>query len=97
MATHPINLVLRFILELAAWFALGYWGWVAHQGVMRWLLTIGLPFAAIVVWGVFRVPGDPRDAPVAVPGIVRLALEGIILFGGALALYASDRKEWGVA
>lgn len=97
MANHPINLLLRFILELAAWLALGYWSWVAHQGSMRWLLVLGLPLTTIVIWGVFRVPENPHEALVAVSGIVRLILEGIILFGGALALYASDLKEWGIA
>lgn len=43
------------------------------------------------------MPGDPREAPVAVPGIVRLAFEWVILFGGALALYHSDHKGWGIA
>jgi Protein of unknown function (DUF2568) len=55
------------------------------------------PRIAIVLWGTFRVPGDPRDAPVAVPGIDRLALEWIILFGGAFALYSSVQKGWGIA
>jgi Protein of unknown function (DUF2568) len=97
MANHPINLVLHFVLELVAWFALGYWGWTQQQGLTRWLLAIGLPLIAIALWGTFRVPGDPREAPVAVPGIVRLALEWIILFGGALALYSSDQKGWAIA
>jgi hypothetical protein len=96
MANHPINLALRFLLELAAWFALGYWGWTQQQGLTRWLLAIGLPLIAMALWGTFRVPGDPGEAPVAVSGIVRLALEGIILFGGALALYSSDQEGWGV-
>lgn len=97
MANHPINLVLHFFLELIAWFSLGYWGWTQHQGLTRWLLAIGLPPIAIALWGTFRVPGDTREAPVAVLGIVRLALEWIILFGGALALYNSNQKGWGVA
>jgi hypothetical protein len=35
MANHPINLALRFLLELAAWGSMGYWGWQTHEGVMR--------------------------------------------------------------
>ena len=78
MANHPINLTLHFVLELVAWFALSYWGWTQHQGLARWLLALGLPLIAIALWGTFRVPGDPGDAPVTVPGIVRLALDRLM-------------------
>jgi hypothetical protein len=95
MANNPINLGARFFLELAMLFNLGYWGWTQHQGLPRYLLAFGLPLAAAVLWGVFRVPGDPRDAPVAVPGALRLGLE-LFLFGAAIwALYASDKSAWG--
>ena len=36
MSAHPINLALRFILELAALYALGYWGWTQHDGLVDW-------------------------------------------------------------
>jgi hypothetical protein len=42
------------------------------------LLGIGLPLLAMALWGTFRVPGDPGDAPVA----ARLALE-LVEFGAA--------------
>lgn len=84
MAQNPLNLALRFILEMAALVALGYWGWVQHEGVWRYVLAIGLPLIAAVLWGVFRAPGDASAGPpiVAVPGPVRLLLE-LALFGGA--------------
>jgi len=76
MGSNPINLALRFFLELAAWFAMGYWGWTQNTGVPRFAAAIGLPLAAMALWGVFRVPGEPNDdPPVAVPGIVRLIIE----------------------
>mgnify|MGYP000898998314 CR=1 FL=1 len=37
----------------------------------------------IALWGVFRVPNDPGSAPVAVPGLLRLALE-VAYFGFAV-------------
>ncbi|MBN2470396.1 MAG: YrdB family protein [Anaerolineae bacterium] len=93
MGWHPLNLALRFVLELVAWGALGYWGWTQHQGVLRWLLAIGLPLLAMAAWGTFRVPGDPKDAPVAVPGLVRLALE-LVEFGlAAVLLYAAGQQQ----
>jgi len=85
MSQNPINLAVRFILELAALAALAYWGWTQHTGVLRYLLTIGLPVLGAVLWGVFAVPGDRSrsgDAPVPVPGILRLLLE-LLLFGFA--------------
>jgi len=77
LAHHPLNLALRFILELAALAALAYWGWTQHTGALRYLLAIGLPLLAAVLWGVFRVPGDESagDGAVAIPGPLRLLLE----------------------
>ncbi|HLV44602.1 MAG TPA: YrdB family protein, partial [Aggregatilineales bacterium] len=88
---------LRFLLELVALFAVGYWGWTQHQGVMRFVLAIGLPALLAAAWGIFRVPGDASasgEAIVAVPGIVRLLLE-LVFFGLAVwAFYASSRPTW---
>src|SRR5690606_19890911 len=70
MANNPLNLGLRFLLELVALFAVGYWGWTQHQGVMRFVLAIGLPALLAAAWGIFRVPGDASasgEAIVAVP------------------------------
>lgn len=92
MSQNPINLGLRFLLELVALYAIGYWGWTAHSGPLRYVLVIGLPLLAAVLWGTFRVPGDASasgQAVVAVPGLVRLAME-LALFGGATwGLYAA--------
>jgi hypothetical protein len=78
MGQNPLNLALRFILELAALAAIGYWGWTWGDGALRYILAIGLPLLAAALWGTFRVPGDASssgNAPVAVPGLVRLLLE----------------------
>lgn len=94
MSNHPLNLALRFLLEIVGLLALGYWGWTQHDGLARWLWTLGLPLIAAALWGVFRVPDDPGPAPVAVPGLLRLLLE-LLYFGGAtLALYAAGRPTW---
>ena len=96
MANNPLNLAFRFILELAGLFALGYWGFSQHAGIMRWLLGIGAPLLAAVLWGVFRVPNDPGPAPVAVPGWLRLLLEAVYFACGVLAFYASGKPAWGL-
>lgn len=85
MGSHPINLALRFVLELSALAAVGAFGWLRFQGPGRIVAVMGLPLLFMVLWGVFAVPDDPSrsgSAPVPVPGAVRLALE-LALFGSA--------------
>lgn len=93
MASHPINLALRFFLELAAWGAMGYWGWTAHEGVLRLVLGFGLPLVAMTIWGVFRVPDDPGQPPVSVRGSVRLMIEAVEFGAGAGLLYAAGQTR----
>jgi hypothetical protein len=87
MSSNPLNLAFRFFLELTALLAMGYWGWNAGQGWMRWILMLFVPLVAAAIWGVFRVDNDPGPAPVRVPGVIRLALE-LSYFGFSVwALY----------
>lgn len=83
MNNNPINLTVRFLLELAALASVGAWGWQKYEGGLSILLVVLLPVLFAVIWGVFRVEGDPRTAPVAVNGITRLLIE-CCLFGIAL-------------
>jgi hypothetical protein len=86
MASNPINLALRFVLELAAWAASGAWGWHQGTGALRVVLALGIPLVEMVLWGTFRVPQDASSsgrAPVPVPGLVRLVLE-LAFFGFAV-------------
>ncbi len=91
------NEVLRFLLELAALAAMALWGWTTNDGVMRWIAAIGVPLVAAAGWGVFRVPGDPGPAPVAVPGVVRLALEIVFFATAAVLLYVAGQPLPAVA
>lgn len=88
MSRHPLNLALRFALELAALFACAYWGWTQHEGVWRILWGVGLPVVAALIWGVFRVPGDDGKGLLDVPGSVRLLTEWA-LFALAVVLYGA--------
>src|ERR1051325_728747 len=93
------NLPLRFLLELAALLGLGMADWSLSAGVWRWILAIALPLVAAVLWGAFAVlvePGRSGRAPVPVPGAVRLALELIILFGGATGFYLAGHASPGI-
>lgn len=90
MAYHPLNLALRFLLEIAALVALGYWGFDQHSGIWRFVLGLGVPVLAAIAWGTLAVPGDRSrsgKAPVPVSGTVRLLLELSFFGAAALALY----------
>ena len=94
MSQHPLNLALRFFLEIAALVCMGYWASGLGTGLRRVLLVILIPLAAASLWGIFRVPNDPGKALVAVPGLMRLALE-IAFFGFAVwSLQQSGQTKW---
>lgn len=82
MSQHPLNLGVRFALEIVALVAVGMWGYQKPDGTMRYLLMIALPLLLAGLWGTFRVPNDPGVPPVQVPGVVRLVLE-LGFFGAA--------------
>ena len=87
----PTNLTLRFLLEVAALVGLGLWGWSLSVGVVALTLATTFPLSAAIAWGTFNVPGDPSrsgNAPVPVPGAVRLVLELAVLATGAAAYRA---------
>jgi hypothetical protein len=93
MTKHPINLTVRFCLELAMLISLGIGGW--HLPVARWAAlacAIGLPLAAAILWGIVATKDDfvrSTSAPIMVPGWARLALETLLFAGAAVALFAS--------
>ena len=94
------NLGLRFGLEIAALAGIGAAAWRFADGSWRWIAVVAAPLVAAVVWGVFNVPGDPSrsgNAPVPVPGALRLILEWAILLGGAGAFYAAGNTSTGLA
>ena len=90
MGSHPINLAVRFLLELFALLVMGAWGWRQTDSWLKFILALGIPLILAFVWGTFAVPNDPSRsgaAPVAVPGILRLVIE-LAIFGLAVwALY----------
>jgi len=97
------QLVLRFVLELAALVAWGLAGWEltgdAVGGWLRWLVALVLVSAAAGAWGTFRVDGDSggdNDTPVRVPGRVRLVVELVVLLGGAVAVTWAGVTGFGV-
>ena len=100
MAYHPLNLALRFLLELAALAAMASHGWqLTDNRPLRILAAVAVPLVAASLWGVFAVPEDPSRsgaAPIPVPGVIRLPLE-LAFFGFAgWSLYASGAQTLGL-
>jgi hypothetical protein len=58
------NLLLRFLLELCALGALGYWGFKTGNATStKVVLGVGAPLVAAVVWGTFLSPRAPIQLP----------------------------------
>jgi hypothetical protein len=92
---RPLNLLSRFLLEIAALVALGNWGYGMVENGLRYVLAAGIPLLAAAVWGIFAVPGDPSrsgKAPVPVSGGLRLAIELAFFALAAFAMYASGMQ-----
>jgi hypothetical protein len=82
---QPWNLALRFGLELAALTGLGVAAWDQTAGAARWVAVAAAPLAGAALWGTFNVLDDPSrsgEAPVEVPGWVRLTVELLVLGAG---------------
>ncbi|NLR59092.1 YrdB family protein [Chitinophaga polysaccharea] len=97
MNTNPVNLAVRFLLEIIMLVILGLWGWqMGADSWLRYVLALGFPLSAATLWGVFRIPNDPKEAPVAIPGQARLLLEWI-LFGLAVwGLRVMEHPQWSI-
>ena len=77
-----VNLLLRFLLELTALVALGYWGFHAAAGMAGILICIGAPLAFAVLWGLFaahKAKYPPPQPWKAVLGAVLLEVTPVIL------------------
>ena len=89
MNNHPINLLVRALLEMVIVVVYAYWAWHKFDGVSKFTMTIILPLAGMMIWGLFRVDNDPGRAIVSIRGWVRLCIEAvffIMAFGMLLSL-----------
>jgi len=83
-----INLALAFLLEIAMLVGFGYWGFHTDSSTLvQWILGIGVPVIAIVIWSIFNAPLSKRR----LARTPRTILE-VIMFGlGALAFFAAGQ------
>jgi hypothetical protein len=88
------NLGLRFLFELCALVALGYWGFRTDWGTAAKIgLGIGAPLLMAVVWGAFVAP----KARVTLPATAREFLGLAILELAAVALAAAGAPALAIA
>jgi hypothetical protein len=96
---NVLNLALRFLLELAALFIVGYWGWHQNIGAFRFILAIIGPLLFASVWYTFNVKDDPSrsgKAPVPMPGLARLIIEIVLFTLASIAAYSSMSELAGI-
>ena len=89
----PLNLAVKFLLELAALAAFGLWGASIASGVVAVLLAIGLPVVVAVLWGAFAAPRARRRLPLRLRAPFELAVFAL----AALALWQAESLAWGAA
>lgn len=79
------NELLAFVLEVLAIGLLCWWGFASGGSVVvRVVLGLGVPAAAVVLWGLFAAPRARFRPPPA--GV--LVVKALVLLGAAAALYA---------
>ncbi|WP_082763539.1 YrdB family protein [Frondihabitans sp. PAMC 28766] len=73
--------VLRFFLELFAFFSLAFWGYMAWPFPLPGIFfTLGLPIFAIVIWGLFRSPKAVIKSDPVGRAIVEIAIMGAAVY-----------------
>ena len=87
------NLLLKFLLELAALAAFGYWGASAASGALAVVLAVAVPAAMVVLWGAFAAPNSARRLPAA----TRVPFELTVFALAALALVGAGSSALALA
>jgi hypothetical protein len=90
-----VNLTIRFVIELCALVALGYWGFSTGDGPLPSLvLGLGAPVAAMLAWGAFVAP---KRMVTTAPLALRVVVEVAVIGAAAAGLYAAGSQTLGIA
>jgi len=81
--------VVRFLVQLFAFFTFAWWGFVAWSFPMNLVFGIGTPVFAILLWALFCSP----KAVLAVHPFVRAFVE-LAIFAGATAAWWGLGQPW---
>ena len=88
-----LNSALAFFLELAMLIAFGYWGFHGERStLLKWLLGIGIPLLAIVLWGFFFAPNAAHRLNM----IAGTLLSSLLFLIAAAALYQTGHTVLGL-
>ena len=79
------NLAVKFLVELAAFAALAYWGARTGHGGWAVAAAIAAPLAAVLVWALFCAPRARWRQPVPARAPLELAVFGLAAAGLAAA------------
>lgn len=84
-AMAALNLVLRFLLELAGIAAIAYWGWrIGGGGPAGLMLGLGLALVFVLVWWRLIAPKAQSPIPTDIRPIAGSGM--LLLAAGALGL-----------
>ena len=86
------NLVLKFLLELAAVASLAYWGAHIGTGAIPVVVAVVAPLLMVLVWARYAAPRATRRLPMR----WRIPLELSIFALAALALVAAGQPLLGL-
>jgi Protein of unknown function (DUF2568) len=90
---RPLILLVRFLLELAMLAALAWWGATVGEGPWLWVLGIGAPLAAAVVWGTYVAPKARHPLPVR----GRVSVESLLYLAAGFGLAQIGHDALGFA
>jgi len=82
----PLNLGLKFLLEIAGLAAFAYWGATTGEMPVSLLLAIATPAAAAFAWGIYAAPKSKRRLPLQ----PRIRFELTFFTAAMPALLAAD-------
>lgn len=84
-----VIMIVFFLLEMAALFAYGYWGFHLPEGWMiRAVAGIGTPLIIVTLWVRYIAP--KASYPVSLP--VKIVMQLAVFLIAAVALYSSGQK-----
>lgn len=82
-----INQIIAFLLELFMFISLAYLGFQNGKTVLlKYLLTIGLPLIAIILWGLFAAP----NSSYRLEHTPRIFFELVLFLSTAILFYKSE-------
>lgn len=90
---HPVNLFVRFLLELTTFIAVGHYGYNKVNGGLKYIAMLLLPLLLATIWGIFATPNDKSRSGktiVKTSGLIRLLIEFLIFGLGGYALLLLD-------